>query len=211
MPFKTPLTIIKSLSLGVCKFSFILISLYSYSQTDINCNKTSIYKVARGTNAKNDIVSKRFNLKNKNITHIGLGICNRDKIKIYNTFPFTNKEFRIDTLNSFFGVRDVFYKAIWKLNIGNKKIRKLKKTLKSFKNLSFDYKFDLNNNNAMYCSEFVAKMLNYIDGLDFNPTLCSKPPKAIIKKGQNFYYFPVDFFITNNKFNIIFEKETIND
>ncbi|MFT4061207.1 MAG: hypothetical protein QM642_02500 [Edaphocola sp.] len=87
---------------------------------------------------------------------------------------------------------------------------KLKSVITKYteKSINFDYRFNLNDNENFYCSEFVAKTLNELNGFQYKSIKkeSNKLLKSIIK-ADVFEYFPVDFFLQNPNITKIYEKK----
>ena len=63
----------------------------------------------------------------------------------------------------------------------------------------FDRKFELKNDNNLYCSEFVFNVLNKLKPFQFLPCKkkLNKIEKDILDK-EELVYYPVDLFLSNN-------------
>ena len=62
---------------------FIDISLSSFNFC-LKLNEDNIYLICRGTTNKQNFIAENFNLTNKDITHIGVGIYEDDGLKVFN-------------------------------------------------------------------------------------------------------------------------------
>ena len=176
-------------------------------------HKNSIYIVARGTRQKLGFIAEKFNLKDKNITHVGIGMMEHDTLVIYNV---TNVEsdisaFVIEGAKAFTSYSDIYYLGIWEYRTSEKEMEKLSQLLQSYrhKKITFDMDFNEKDNDNLYCSEFSAKVL-----MALNPKTFQFPLKKV--RLNHFYsqslgrktlrYYPVDFFQANAEFNKVFEK-----
>ena len=75
------------------------------------------------------------------------------------------------------------------------------------KEIGFDHNFDLNDNENLYCSEFVAKILNELNIFKYHSV--KKKSNRILKKlteKEEFEYFPVDFFIQNSNLTQVYRN-----
>jgi len=94
-----------------------------------------------------------------------------------------------------------------------------KKNIKKFKfellkkintQITFDKKFNLENDNQLYCSEFVYKILVTIKELNFKPsTIELNRIEQQILENDKLIYIPVDFFLNNQNIKEI-KTENIN-
>jgi hypothetical protein len=178
------------------KYIFILLFINSFSQELLN---DSLYIVTRGTTDKSNIIGSNFNLHNKNITHVGIGVIEEGQLKIYNIMPSEEKNnLLVDDFESFFNKKNIFFKGIWSCPINPSDISFIKEKLTYFKsiNLKYDYEFNINNQNY-YCSEFVANILNSIPKFKFIPT----------KTNNSFEYYSADFFISDSRFKLVYLNE----
>lgn len=188
----------------VLVFLTCLFCLNSFGQ---KFDKNAIYFVGRGTLSKKELIGDRFNLYNKDLTHIGLGLVTNDTLYIYNVSSDkkdNNSSLIIEEVSDFKNVNDIFYMGIWEYKCNGKIIKKIKNEIKKLKTqqISFDRKFNLSDDNQLYCSEFVYKITSLIKELNFKPSV-----KELNKIEQQFLgvksltYIPVDFFLANE--NII--------
>lgn len=186
----------------------------------LNCycqelNSNSIYFVGRGTLSKKELIGERFNLLNKQLTHIGLGFIENDTLQIYNVSSDKkekNSSLIVETISDFKNVNDIFYFGIWEYKMTKKNIKKIKsELLKIIKTqITFDKKFSLENDNQLYCSEFVYKVLVTIKELNFKPsTIELNRIEQQILENEKLIYIPVDFFLNNKNIKEI-KTENIN-
>ena len=189
--------------------------VFSLNTVGQKLDKNAIYFVGRGTLSKKELIGDRFNLYNKELTHIGLGLVTNDTLYIYNVSSDKkekNSSLIVEKLPDFKNVNDIFYLGIWEYKCKGSNINKIKSEIKKLKTkqISFDRKFILGDDNQLYCSEFVFKMTSLIKELNFKPSV-----KELNKVEQQFLgvkkltYIPVDYFLSNK--NIIkFQIEYIN-
>ena len=105
----------------------------------------------------------------------------------------------VESWAQFINGKDVFYTAIWELKISKKQQRQFKNILQKYlkEKIQFDDMFKLDND-KLYCSEFVAKILNESEIGKYLPSVKN------IKQSNEFIYYPVDFFLSNNRFKLIY-------
>lgn len=190
---------------------YINIVLSSFN-TEQKLNEDNIYLICRGTKNKQNLIAKNFNITNKEITHIGIGIYENESLKIFNVSvdkKINNKSLIVETFKDFINIIDIFHIEVWAINESNENKIKLKSILNKYmeKNIAFDYSFNLNDNENYYCSEFVAKILNELNSFQYNTN--KKEVNRILKKitkADEFEYFPVDFFLQNPNIIQIYKK-----
>lgn len=193
-----------------------IVTNFSFSQNkeivnSIKTDKNSFYIVCRGTTTKISFITD-FNLKDKNITHVGIGIIDNGKLKIYNVnnTDLGNGSLFIEQLTDFISPFDIKYFGIWEYKSNGEQIEKLKSILNLYskKHIEFDMDFEENGDNKFYCSEFCSRvLLRLIPKLNFKKV--SKKLDLIYSKTLNrdvVYYYPVDFFQVDSKFVKVFEK-----
>ena len=181
----------------------------------LKLNEDNIYLICRGTTNKQNFIAENFNLTNKDITHIGVGIYEDDGLKVFNISidkKINNSSFIVETFKDFISLNDIFNIEIWKINGCKENTIKLKSILNRYfeKSIGFDFGFDLNDNENFYCSEFVAKTLNELNDFRYNTT--HKESNRILKKitkKEKFEYFPVDFFIQNPNITQVYKNNLI--
>lgn len=184
----------------------------------VHFTEEMIYIVCRGTKSKQGIISKNFNLLDKNITHIGIGIFIKNKFKVYNVtndIGYKTNSFVIETLESFLNRQDLRYCAIWSLKRPKGLRQRIIENCESYRDkfIYFDNVFNLNNGDSLYCSEFVVKILN---ASGIKPSI--KPTLKILNdyfleqiSGQKqISYYSVDFFLNFRSIKKIYEYCTDN-
>jgi len=181
------------------RYFLILFFIQVHSQVII---QDSIYIVTRGTNEKRELIADNFNLYNKNITHVGIGIWKNNNLLIYNLMPTEDKNnLIIDNLLTFFNRDNIYYKAIYSCAINSSNMNLLINKLTNLKsiNLKYDYEFSIHNDN-FYCSEFVAYLLNNLEDFDFKTTISD----------SCFEYYPADFFLSDPRFKLVYLNQINN-
>lgn len=184
-------------------FLFLFVCFSTNSQ---NFEKKTIYIICRGTLSKKELIGERFNISNNNITHLGIGILEDNELKIYNVSDskiVNNSSLICETLEEFSNINDIFYLGVWEFKTNNSTINKIKNNISELKNIKFDKNFNIANDNELYCSEFVVKVLNSLDYFDFKPSI--KKLSGIEKdllSSDFLEYYPVDFFLQDNRFSL---------
>lgn len=169
-------------------------------------NKNSIYIVGRGTLSKKEFIGDRFNLYNSNLTHIGIGLVEGDSLNVFNVSPdkkFNDSNLVKESISDFKDVIDIFYFKIWEFKTDSVAIQKLSYVIKNYQKypIIFDKLFNVEDDNKMYCSEFVYKVLNNLEIFDFKTVniQLNGMEKDILNKDV-LEYFPVDLFLYDSLF-----------
>lgn len=195
-------------------FVALLFSLRTLPQVDLKdlkLEQNTLYVFCRGTKAKSGLIAEKFNVKDRNATHVGIGYLEKEQLRIYNvTDVDTSKTaLLIDDLDSF--LSGAYYMSIWKCRKNESEYLKLKEVCSSFSNrkVYFDFSFTLNENDTvLYCSEFCSRILKEINPkkFDFRPRKVKLESyyQALLQR-ENLIYFPVDFFEESSYFTKIFE------
>lgn len=180
---------------------------------NIKLKNDAIYLICRGTKAKTGFIAEKFNIQDRNITHVGIGYIENNTLKIFNVSDMKNlieNSLIIDSLDSFV-TQDTYYLSIWKCNNSPLDLRKLKKICKKHKasKVKFDFLFNLDDDEKMYCSEFCCKVLMQINRhkYKFSPSVIKLDSfyKSVLNKDRLTYY-PVDFFENNENFTKIYDS-----
>jgi hypothetical protein len=207
MKYKTIVIIILAL------FNLTNIAQNKIKNNTINFKKNAIYLIGKGSKSKSKLIAENFNIKDKNITHVGIGFVKKNELIIYHVIDGNKQKnaLKINTLNEFIKTEDIYYLGIWEYKTNKNNMSILKKKCNLFKNrhITFDYFFTISNDNNLYCSEFCYNILKMVDKKEFN----IKPTKKILNEfysnvlnRDSITYFPVDFFQKNKKFKLIFEN-----
>lgn len=197
---------------------FFIFSLTATAQenTDfknLRLNNFSIYLICRGTKAKSGFIAEKFNLQDKNITHIGIGYIENNSLKIFNVSDVKKENesaLIIDSLNSFV-TKDTYYLSIWEYKNSYNDLKELKRICTKYKTakIKFDFSFNIEDDEKMYCSEFCSKVLMEINRskFKFSPnTVKLEPFYSTLLKKSTLTYYPVDFFETNENFSKIYDS-----
>jgi hypothetical protein len=180
-------------------------------------NDKDIYFVCRSTKYKSSII-KEFNEEDKLITHVGIGFKTNNKFLIYNVSNFKKNEKNSslikESLKDFISEKDITYYSIWKVKLSQKdKTMLLNSAEFIYDNtiIDFDYDFDLDTKEQLYCSEFIYDL--FIKNKIFSKVLKPKLKKLngiyAMQLGEFFKYIPVDFFLKIPNIKLIYQ-ETIN-
>lgn len=65
-------------------FFFILPFCYSQEKKNIQFKEKTIYIIARSTQSKEGLIASNFNIKDKILSHVGIGYIEADKLQVYN-------------------------------------------------------------------------------------------------------------------------------
>lgn len=196
----------------ICFNLCFLLCSFSFGQS---LNEDNIYLICRGTKNKQNLIAEKFNSQNKEATHIGIGIVENDSLSIFNISidkKVNQSSLIIEKWNEFTNLPDIFYLSVWEIESDKEKIIQLKSILNNYfkEIIDFDYNFSLDDDNNLYCSEFVAKVLNKLNIFHYETN--KKPTNSLLKNitdKEEFEYFPVDFFLQNPQAKQIYLK-TIN-
>lgn len=188
----------------------LLAFLNGYGQkidlSDLQPNDSTIYFFSRGSVAKSGMIAGKFNLQDKNSTHVGIGYFEGKSATIFNitdSKPTNQSAFEIDNIESFVK-GNVYYFSIWKCDNDANDLKALKKIGRQYANrkMTFDYSFRIGSDDALYCSEFCARVMKQVNPskFDFVPLETTLDEfYQILFERETISYFPVDFF----------EKQTI--
>jgi hypothetical protein len=197
---------------------FLLLLLFSVNAIsqktieNIKFEENTIYVFSRGTKTKSGLIAEKFNVSDKNVTHVGIGFVENNELKIYNVIDCdtTKTALVIDDLKSFVSNK-VYYLSVWKCDNNIKDFLKLQAICHEYLNrkVYFDFAFTLEEKDTvLYCSEFCSRVLRITNSkkFDFQPKKMKLESfyKAVLKREELIYY-PVDFFQDNKSFSKIFE------
>ncbi len=165
--------------------------------------------------SKHNIIAGDFNIKDTLLTHIGIGYYDGNNLTIFNMSPTKTdskgSNLIVEGLAEFIDYEDILYFAVYEVKADSAEISKMKKLFNNYRNkvYLFDQQFVLFRNEALYCSELVAKTL-----FDVNPERFKIRPTikklnyfySNMLKVNNFTYIPVDFFLDLPDVRIVSEK-----
>lgn len=171
-----------------------------------------IYLICRGTREKVGLIAEKYNLKDPNITHVGIGLLHGKNMVVYHV---TNDhegptDLAIESLSRFKSPRDLFYLSIWKCPISKTELLRLKKILENYtkQKIIFDTDFKAQNN-KLYCSEFCVEVLQKLNPQKFHFSTKKQTLDFFSSKilgCETLEYYPVDFFQTSIYFKKVFEQ-----
>ena len=175
---------------------------------DINIDildKEKCYLVFRGTNTKEGLVSKAYNISNNKPTHIGICIFQDSEWIVYHVLSPRKKDVTAlinESFDAFFDVRkeSICNASIWLINnITTSETSKLRKQLHKYEQikLEFDLTFKSKDTTKLYCSKFVNDVLMYVNSKKFKFETYKaklKPLHSVYLAQDSLEYYPVDLF-----------------
>lgn len=210
-------------------YSLIFLSLHiSALSQDIPSKKllgdkfkdSTLYLIGRGTKTKLRLIADTYNLKEKDITHIGIGIYLNKRLRVFNVSDIQDNSrnaLKVDSFESYTNSSDVYSLAIWECKLNKSEFSKALSFLDSIstQKIYFDHKFNLENNNVLYCSEFCVLVLKTINKIKFSfSTTVIKITDLFTQyylKRDILEYYPVDFFIYNKSVEKVGETYFFNN
>lgn len=195
-------------------FIFQFCCQFSYSQNNKIEEKNAFYVVCRSTKTKKHIIAKDFNVRDTLITHVGIGFIDNEGLSIFHVSNdkknLRNSSLIKENLKQFLSDKQVSYYSIWQYKLDAKLVEEIKKSVNKIhaNNVEFDYSFDLDNN-KLYCSEFVYKVLRDFGKQKFKLSTKVKSLNSFYSmalKRDRLKYIPVDFFIKDSNFKKVYEK-----
>jgi len=144
----------------------------------------------------------------KKYSHIVFFLNRNNESNAYHILPSMNKGVLKESLYKLLS-NDMQISEIWKLEINEQKQCRLLSVLDSMLNqkISYDFKFDYQTDDKLYCSEFVSKVLLVLDDKKFNFQIIKRKVTNPLLKGlisnDTIAYLPVDFFIEHPDFKRI--------
>ncbi len=183
-------------------------------RSEMKLSENNIYILCRGTKSKSGVIAGKFNSVDKNITHLGLAFLEKNKITIYHVVDGKNfsNALQVESLEDFI-TPDTYYISAWEYKATPTQLHQFKMLLKasSQKKICFDVRFNLRNDDTLYCSEYAANLLNAVlpEEENFSPVLLQLKDDLFIYflKRKQLLFYPVDFFQVNRNFRKIFEKK----
>ena len=173
-------------------------------KTDI-LDKEKCYLVFRGTNTKEGLVSKEYNISSNKPSHVGICIFQDSKWKVYHVLSPRKKNSTaliIQNLEVFFDVRkeSIYNASIWVIdNLTTYEILKLRTQLNEYEQiiLKFDLSFKSKDTTKLYCSKFVNDVLINVNNKKFKfetSKVKLKPLHSVYLAQDSLEYYPVDLF-----------------
>ena len=179
----------------------------------VKWNAQSFYLITRATDSKIPLIAEQFNTSDWCSTHVGIGIVDKEQFKI---FHVTNLEKDSpsavvrESIESFIDLPDATYLSIWECTVGDALTQQIREVLSSYfkKKIAFDYDFNAEDDEQMYCSEFCVKVLRDAN-TPFDFKTVEKPLGDLygsVLGRPNLIYWPVDFFQKDSRFHKIYES-----
>lgn len=193
------------------------------SNSDLNTSildKEKCYLVFRGTNTKEGIVSKEFNISNNKSSHVGICIFQGSKWNVYHVLSPKKKNstaFIKENFDAFFDIskESIYSAGIWVINkLSTNEISKLKIQLNKYEqvNLKFDLSFRSEDTTKLYCSKFVNDVLKNVNNEKFKfqtTKVKLKPLHSVYLAQDSLEYYPVDLF-QNTEHILLLKEWTFN-
>lgn len=172
----------------------------------------SVYLICTGSRQKQGFIAERFNLKDHDATHVGLGIVEHNQLLIFSVDNDRGSQSALQavTLDDFARSNGLRYLSIWEYKSSKKTLKKLKQILCKFlqRKIVFDMDFD-SGNEKLYCSEFCAVVLQKWNHREFCYQQSEKKLDDLYRgllNRSSLHYYPVDFFQIDGKFKKIYEN-----
>jgi len=181
---------------------------------DLDLDSSKIYLAYRGTDTKEGIIAKNFNISNEKISHIGIGVHIANEWKVFHVVSnnTNDSDLTIESFESFSTVKNgkVHYMGIYELkHINDHDQHVLLKLLQDMtkKRIKFDNSFSIKNEeNSLYCSEFVVNMLSKMNNSKFHfntYTIELNSFQAAYLKKKKLSYYPADIFLKENMLKLV--------
>lgn len=204
---------------GFLFFYFLLLIFGNkmYAQQHFSLDKDVIYIVTRSTQSKEGLVASSFNISDKIISHIGIGYVENNKLMIYNVSNYKSDSrgsfLQKETLVDFISEKGIEYYSVWKHKPDKKTLDEFRVLInkRSSAVIKFDKNFNLDNND-LYCSEFVFNLLKDLKITSFTPIKKELGVVYSVALGRKILeYIPVDFFLSESIFNLLYEEHIKNN
>ena len=198
------------MSLRVFILFCLFISCKSNNFKDLELDRGKIYLFFRGTDTKQGVVVRNYNLYSKDVSHVGIGEITSKGIEIYNITDDIENSFQVSNLQSFYDKDNIKYCSIWEIEGGYDKT-KFRNIIDGYKHK--DIKFDKfflskDGDDKLYCSEFVVNVLEAIDSIKFKFAKHKKPLNSLhsnLLEKDTLTYYPVDIFTLDSNLKKVFE------
>ena len=177
-------------------------------------DKQSVYLIFRGTQSKEGLIVKDFNIKDSKATHVGILLYQIPGWHVAHVMQTHSKnDFLFQPAEDFLAAENkIKYVSLWKIaGFGKNEIAKLEKVFDSLKTekIGFDLTFTGRLDSKKYCSEFVCEALQAAkEGCFHFPKYVKRlsPAESIFLKRDSLYYYPVDIFQTDRRFTKIYSE-----
>lgn len=164
----------------------------------------SMYFILRGSDTKLGGFARQYNKTNEFATHVALGIY-RDSLQIFhaNTEAQNGQHILSENLNDFITrEKDQYtYLAYWKIDtISSEEIDAVLAEIAKLQTeeIKFDYKFNFESDDKLYCSEFIYKVINKATQQKFEismTTMAVPEEHHFYLKKDSLVFYPSDFFL----------------
>ena len=172
--------------------------------TDI-LDKEKCYLVFRGTNTKEGLVSKEYNISNNKPSHVGICIFQDSEWIVYHVLSPKKKDITAlihENFDVFFdvGKESIYNASIWVIdNLTTTEILRLRTQLNKYKeiHLKFDLSFKSKDTTKLYCSKFVKDVLTNVNKKKFKfetSKVKLKTLHSVYLAQDSLDYYPVDLF-----------------
>lgn len=187
--------------------SFLYASIFKPTNLDsqietVSLEQNSVYLFLRGSETKMGGYARQYNKFGGLASHVSLGVFT-DSLVLYHINTGNSNPFIIEDLKSFAHSPEESYNyfSIWKLKgMTPSKLDSIQAKIEYYKNanVKFDYRFNLEDQQALYCTEFVYQVVSPAIPELFDQMLHEKVvPKThrFFLKTDTLTYIPADFFI----------------
>lgn len=171
-----------------------------------------IYLFCRGTRSKAYLLARGFNRADTASTHVGIGFLKGQRFVIYNVVdesPPGKSALVVSSLNAFLSGEDLFYFSLWECNNNPRALSVLKGILRTYegRKITFDVRFQIAEDDTLYCSEFCAQVLTRAGVGRFQPFTrpLDDPLFEAVLDRKIIRYYPVDFFQASEGVRKVFE------
>ena len=179
-------------------------------------DKEKCYLVFRGTNTKEGLVSKEYNISNKKPTHVGICVFQDSKWIVYHVLSPRKKNSTAliyEKFDIFFDVRkeSIYNASIWVIDdLTTSEILRLRTQLSKYEqvHLKFDLSFKSKDTTKLYCSKFVKDVLTNVNNKKFKfetSKVKLKPLHSVYLAQDSLEFYPVDLFQKSNRILLLKE------
>ncbi|NQX78593.1 hypothetical protein [Gilvibacter sp.] len=175
----------------------------------------NVYLLLRGSQTKMGGYAREYNRYGGLASHIALGFYT-DSLRIYHVNTRKSNPMITESLTSFVTAEEKSYNylSVWKLKgMTPNKLDSIQVAIDRLlgQPIKFDYKFNSNDENILYCSEYIQKILQPVSpGLFKDAFYTKKVPKGhrFYLKTDTLHYLPADFILGNKQeLDLLFEWE----
>lgn len=179
-----------------------------------NLDESKAYLIFRGTESKEGIIARKYNIKDTNVTHVGIFLSENNQWSVYHVANQTvnDSSFVKEPFGSFIDPKkeNIKYFSIWEILMSESEIKNLRNHISDFEKqkIVFDNQF-IFYNDKYYCSEFVCDVLRNVNQKKFDFEIYKKKLnnlESIYLRRDSLEYYPVDVFLYNSHFKMIEEQ-----